>query len=160
MCPSSWKLYLDDFPFLGSSLAHLEPKLELFEVWELMPLAMMMICRTFISQTSNNSTSGSRPIFSLTELGVPPSPQFGRLVQLFPNVKIQDLKVGFILTMLYEINVRQIIIIADGINSQTPKLQRALNWVLDELERNQKEKNPLKYNFQDDGAQVFFRLFW
>ena len=33
MCPSSWKLYLDDFPFLGSSLAHLEPKLELFEFW-------------------------------------------------------------------------------------------------------------------------------
>ena len=29
-CPSSWKLYLDDFPyFLGSSLAHLEPKLQL-----------------------------------------------------------------------------------------------------------------------------------
>ena len=32
MCPSSWKLYLDDFPFFGSSLAHLEPELELFEV--------------------------------------------------------------------------------------------------------------------------------
>ena len=30
MCPSSWKLYLDDFPF--SSLAHLVPQLELFEV--------------------------------------------------------------------------------------------------------------------------------
>ena len=68
MYPSSWKLYLDDFPFFGSSLAHLEPELELFEVWE--------------------------------------------------------------------INVRQIIIIANGINSQTPKLQRALAWVLDELERN------------------------
>ena len=34
MCPSSWKLYVDDFPFFGSSLAHLEPKLELFEVWD------------------------------------------------------------------------------------------------------------------------------
>ena len=32
MCPSSWKLYLDDFPFFGSSLAHLEPELELFEI--------------------------------------------------------------------------------------------------------------------------------
>ena len=32
MCPSSWKLYLDDSPFFGSSLAHLEPELELFEV--------------------------------------------------------------------------------------------------------------------------------
>ena len=29
---SSWKLYLDDFPFFGSPLAHLEPDLELFEV--------------------------------------------------------------------------------------------------------------------------------
>ena len=40
MCPSSWKLYLDDFPFFGSSLAHEEPELELFEVWEI----MVMIC--------------------------------------------------------------------------------------------------------------------
>ena len=32
MCPSPWKLYLDDFPFFGSSLAHLKPELELFEV--------------------------------------------------------------------------------------------------------------------------------
>ena len=36
MYPSFWKLYLDDFPFFGSSLAHLEPELELFEVWEIM----------------------------------------------------------------------------------------------------------------------------
>ena len=60
MCPSSWKLYVDDFPFFGSSLACLEPELELFEVWELMPLAMMMICRTLISQTSNSCNLGSR----------------------------------------------------------------------------------------------------
>ena len=40
MYPSSWKLYLDDFPFFGSSLAHLEPELELFEVWEInVPMA-------------------------------------------------------------------------------------------------------------------------
>ena len=70
MCPSSWKLYVDDFPFFSSSLACLEPELELFEVWE--------------------------------------------------------------------INVWQIIIIANGINSQTPKLQRALAQVLDELERTKK----------------------
>ena len=31
MCPSSWKLYVDDFLFFSSSLAHLEPELELFE---------------------------------------------------------------------------------------------------------------------------------
>ena len=36
MCPSSWKLYEDDFPCFGSSLAHLEPELELFKVWEIM----------------------------------------------------------------------------------------------------------------------------
>ena len=35
MCPSSWKLYVYDFPFFSSSLACLEPKLELFEVWEI-----------------------------------------------------------------------------------------------------------------------------
>ena len=34
---------------------------------------------------------------------------------------------------VWEINVRQIIIIANGINSQTPKLQTALARVLDEL---------------------------
>ena len=75
MCPSSWKLYLDEFLFFGSSLARLEPELELFEVWE--------------------------------------------------------------------INVRQIIIIANGINSQTLKLQTALARVLDKLERNQKKENHL-----------------
>ena len=37
MCPSSWKLYLDDFPYYGSSLARLETsqsylKFGLFEV--------------------------------------------------------------------------------------------------------------------------------
>ena len=32
MGPLSWKLYLDYFPFLGSCLAHIAPKLELFEV--------------------------------------------------------------------------------------------------------------------------------
>ena len=47
---------------------------------------------------------------------------------------------------VWEINVRQIIIIANGINSQT-----ALARVLDELERNQKKRKSSKYNFQDDG---------
>ena len=31
-CPSSWKLYLNDFPFLGSFQVHLDTKLQLFEV--------------------------------------------------------------------------------------------------------------------------------
>ena len=52
---------------------------------------------------------------------------------------------------VWEINVRQIIIIANGINSQTPKLQTALARVLDELERNQKKGKSSTYNFQDDG---------
>ena len=51
---------------------------------------------------------------------------------------------------VWEINVRQIIIIANGINSQTPKLETALAQVLDELERNQKKEKSSKYNFQDD----------
>ena len=83
MCPSSWKLYVDDFPFFSSSLACLEPELELFEVWE--------------------------------------------------------------------INVRQIIIIANGINFKQPKLQPDLARVLDKLEMNQNKEKLSTYNFQDDG---------
>ena len=30
------EIVLVDFPFIGSSIAHLEPELELFEVWEMM----------------------------------------------------------------------------------------------------------------------------
>ena len=86
MYPSSWKLYIDDFPFFGSSLAHPKPELELFEVWE--------------------------------------------------------------------INV-----IANGINSQTPKLQRALTWVLDELERNQKKENHLNTISKMMGTLVQVQLY-
>ena len=67
------------FLFFGSSLAFLEPKLELFEVWE--------------------------------------------------------------------INIRQIIIIANGINSQTPKLQTALARVLYKIERNQKKRKIIYIQF-------------
>ena len=42
MFPSSRKLYLDYFHYFGSSLAHLEPELELFEVWELMVLQIII----------------------------------------------------------------------------------------------------------------------
>ena len=34
--PIILEIELGDFPCFGSSLAHLEPKLELFEVWEMM----------------------------------------------------------------------------------------------------------------------------
>ena len=63
MCPSSWKLYVDDFPFFWflSSLSRTRARaVWSLGVWELMPLAMMMICRTFFSQTSNSSSSESR----------------------------------------------------------------------------------------------------
>ena len=52
---------------------------------------------------------------------------------------------------VWEINVRQIIIIANGINFKQPKLQTALARVLDKLERNQKKGKSSTYNFQDDG---------
>ena len=42
MCPSSWKLHLDNFPFFGSPLVNLEPELELFEVWEMMVLQIII----------------------------------------------------------------------------------------------------------------------
>ena len=53
MCPSSWKLYVDDFPFFGSSLACLEPELELFEVWEINVRQIIIIVNSINSQTSN-----------------------------------------------------------------------------------------------------------
>ena len=43
MFPSSRKLYLDYFHYFGSSLAHLEPELELFEVWEIMVVIITII---------------------------------------------------------------------------------------------------------------------
>ena len=52
---SSWKLYLDDFPFFSSSLAHLEPELELFEVWEMMvrQIIITIIAIVLAGRTSN-----------------------------------------------------------------------------------------------------------
>ena len=38
------------FLFFGSSLAHLEPKLQLFEVWKI----IMMICHTIIWDTAKS----------------------------------------------------------------------------------------------------------
>ena len=48
------------FWFISSSSRTWARAVWSFGVWELMPLAMMMICCTFISQTSNSSSSGSR----------------------------------------------------------------------------------------------------
>ena len=58
------------------------------------------------------------------------------MIFLFFGSSLARLEPELELFEVWEINVRQIIIIANGINSQTPKLQRALAWVLDELERN------------------------
>ena len=66
------------------------------------------------------------------------------MIFLFFSSSLACLEPELELFEVWEISVRQIIIIANGINSQTPKLQRALTWVLDELERNQKKENHLK----------------
>ena len=60
MCPSFWKLYLDDFPFFGSSLARLEPEQELFKVWEMNMRQMIIIANGINSQTLDE-TSPSIP---------------------------------------------------------------------------------------------------
>ena len=73
------------------------------------------------------------------------------MIFLFFSSSLACLEPELELFEVWEINVRQIIIIAYGINSQTPKLQRALTWALDELERNQKKGKSSSYNFQDDG---------
>ena len=66
----------------------------------------------------------------------------------FPSARLEP---ELELFEVWEIMVRQIIIIANGINSQAHKLQTALARVLDELERNQKKGKSSTYNFQDDG---------
>ena len=65
---------------------------------------------------------------SFWELYLDDFPFFGScLARLEPELDLFE---------VWEINVRQIIIIANGINSQTFKLQTALARVLDKLERN------------------------
>ena len=73
------------------------------------------------------------------------------MIFLFFGSSLACLEPELELFEVWEINVRQIIIIANGINSQTPKLQTALARVLDELERNQEKGKSSGYNFQDDG---------
>lgn len=58
------------------------------------------------------------------------------MIFLFFGSSLACLEPELELFEVWEINVRQIIIIANGINSQTPKLQTAFARVLDELERN------------------------
>ena len=54
----------------------------------------------------------------------------------------------------WEINVRQIII-----TSRTPKIQTALAWVLDELERNQEKENHLNTLSKMMGTLVNLQLY-
>ena len=60
---------------------------------------------------------------------------------------------------VWEINMSQVIIIANGINSQTPKLKIALARVLDKLERNQKKENRLHTISKMMGTLVHVQLY-
>ena len=60
------------------------------------------------------------------------------MIFLFFSSSLACLEPELELFEVWEINVRQIII-----NSRTPKIQTALAWVLDELERNQEKENHL-----------------
>ena len=81
------------------------------------------------------------------------------MIFLFFGSSLACLEPELELFEVWEINVRQIIIIANGINSQTPKLQRALTWVLDELERNQKKENHLHTISKMMGTLVHVQLY-
>ena len=81
------------------------------------------------------------------------------MIFLFFGSSLARLEPELELFEVWEINVRQIIIIANGINSQTTKLQRALTRVLDELERNQKKGKSSTNNFQDDPRLVHVQLY-
>ena len=52
------------FWFLSSSSRTRARAVSSLGVWELMPLAMMMICRTLISQTSNSSKGSFQKLLS------------------------------------------------------------------------------------------------
>ena len=81
------------------------------------------------------------------------------MIFLFFSSSLACLEPELELFEVWEINVRQIIIIANGINSQTPKLQRALARVLDELERNQKKENHLHTISKMMGTLVHLQLY-
>ena len=81
------------------------------------------------------------------------------MIFLFFSSSLACLEPQLELFEVWEINVRQIIIIANGINSQTPKLQRALTWVLDELEKNQKKVNHLKTTSKMMGTSVHVQVY-
>ena len=81
------------------------------------------------------------------------------MIFLFFSSSLACLEPELELFEVWEINVRQIIIIANGINSQTPKLQRALAWVLDELERNQEKENHLNTISKMMGTLVHVQLY-
>ena len=81
------------------------------------------------------------------------------MIFLFFSSSLACLEPELELFEVWEINVRQIIIIANGINSQTPKLQTALARVLDKLERNQKKENHLHTISKMMGTLVHVQLY-
>ena len=99
MCPSSWKLYLDDFPFLGSSLAHLEPKLELFEFWEfgswwlfvarLSPIYVLFAFKIFLLPVPTRP--GTRPFLQVPD---PSRPEVKNPFPSDPALKVELVRSG------------------------------------------------------------------
>ena len=81
------------------------------------------------------------------------------MIFLFFSSSLACLEPELELFEVWEINVRQIIIIANGINSQTPKLQTALARVLDKLERNQKKESHLHTISKMMGTLVHVQLY-
>ena len=81
------------------------------------------------------------------------------MIFLFFGSSLACLEPELELFEVWEISVRQIIIIANGINSQTSKLERALAWVLDELEGNQRKENHLHTIFKMIGTLVHVQLY-
>ena len=81
------------------------------------------------------------------------------MIFLFFGSSLACLEPELELFEVWEINVRQIIIITNGINSQTSKLQTALARVLDELERNQKKENHLNTISKMMGTLVHLQLY-
>ena len=81
------------------------------------------------------------------------------MIFLFFGSSLACLEPELELFEVWEINVRQIIIIANGINSQTPKRQTALARVLDKLERNHKKENHLHTISKIMGTLVHVQLY-
>ena len=105
MCQSSWKLYLDDFPFLGSSLAHLEPKLELFEFWEFRSwwLYVLFCLQNYLTTRPDpsrypNFFASTRPVPSRSKKPLPVGPCRGSMKMFENSAKLPHIAKDCLLT--------------------------------------------------------------